>query len=60
VWPAVAELLRAEFPDLLPHYRKVLFDKKFRAEYLAALRARIDRAAKRAALSDRVAACMVQ
>jgi DNA repair photolyase len=48
VWPAVADLLRREFPDLLPHYRKMLFDQQFRSEYLAGLRARIDLAAKRA------------
>ena len=58
VWPAVAELLRAEFPELLPHYRKILFDKSSRTEYLAGLRARIDRAAKRASVADRVTPCM--
>jgi DNA repair photolyase len=58
VWPAVAELLREHFPDLLPRYRKVLFDQRPRAEYLAALRKRIDKAAKRAGVTDRVAACM--
>lgn len=58
VWPAVAELLRAHFPDLLPNYRKILFDEKSRAEYLAELRTRIDRAAERASLTDRVASCM--
>ena len=30
VWPAVAELLRKEFPDLLPAYRKILFDPSSR------------------------------
>ena len=49
VWPAVAELLRAEFPELLPQYRKILFSEKARTEYLAALRARIDLAAERPA-----------
>ena len=58
VWPAVAELLRAEFPELLPQYRKILFDATSRTEYLAELRARIDRAAKRASLAGQVAACM--
>jgi DNA repair photolyase len=58
VWPAVADLVRAEFADLLPHYRKVLFDRAFRAEYLAELRARIERAAERAGLADRMTACM--
>ena len=58
VWPAVAELLRAEFPELLPQYRKILFSEKSRTEYLAELRARIELAAERAAVADRVAACM--
>jgi DNA repair photolyase len=58
VWPAVAELLRAQFPELLPKYSKVLFSEKSRAEYLADLRARIQKAAEQAGLSDRVSACM--
>ncbi|MFZ1933392.1 MAG: radical SAM protein [Thermoguttaceae bacterium] len=58
VWHAVADLLRAEFPELLPRYQKILFDRSSRAEYLGELRARIDRAAQRASLSDRVGACM--
>lgn len=58
VWPAVARLLGAEFPDLLADYRKVLFDKLFRAQYLEAVRGRVDRAARRASLTGRVAACM--
>jgi DNA repair photolyase len=58
VWPAVAELLRAEFPDLLSGCRRMLFDAQCRAEYLAAFRARVERAARRLRLSDRVTACM--
>jgi DNA repair photolyase len=58
VWPAVAELLRAEFPELLPQYRKILFDEAWRTEYLAELRTRVERAAGRAGLAERVAACM--
>jgi DNA repair photolyase len=58
VWPAVAELLRAEFPELLPRYRTILFDHTARREYLDELRGRIDRAAQRAGMADRVAACM--
>ncbi len=58
VWPAVAELLRAEFPEFLPRYRRILFDETSRIEYLAELRVRVDRAARRASVSDRVAACM--
>jgi DNA repair photolyase len=58
VWPAVSELLRAEFPELLPKYRQVFFQLKAREEYLAELRVRIDRAAKAAGVADRVTACM--
>ena len=58
VWPAVAELLRAEFPELLPQYRKILFDAAAREDYLAAFRARVQTAARRTALADRVTACM--
>jgi DNA repair photolyase len=58
VWPAVAGLLRAKFPDLLPPYRKILFDPRSRATYLEELRSRIDDAARRKSLTDRVAACM--
>ena len=37
VWHAVADLLRAEFPELLPPYQKILFDRSSRAEYLGEL-----------------------
>jgi DNA repair photolyase len=58
VWPAVAELLRREFPDLMETYRRMLFDRSSRAAYLDKLRGRIDAAARRHSLADRVAACM--
>jgi DNA repair photolyase len=58
VWPAVAALLRAKFPELLQAYRKMLFDQPSRAEYLKELRARVKRAARRASVTDRIAACM--
>jgi len=58
VWPAVAELLRANFPELLLPYRKILFDGTSRTQYLEELRARVDDAARRKSLTDRVAACM--
>ena len=58
VWPAVAELLRANFPELLLPYRKILFDGASRTQYLEELRARVDDAARRKSLTDRVAACM--
>jgi DNA repair photolyase len=58
VWPAVAELLRARFPELLQPYRKILFDRPSRAKYLRELRGRITDGARRKSLLDRVAACM--
>jgi DNA repair photolyase len=58
VWPAVSELLRAEFPELLPEYSKILFRQGARTEYLAGLRARIELAAHRTGVSERVKACM--
>ncbi len=58
VWPAVAEVLRAEFPDLLPRYRRILFDAAARAKYLGGLQTRVRRAAERAGVADRVRACM--
>jgi DNA repair photolyase len=58
VWPAVADLLRAEFPELLQPYRKVLFDQSSRTLYLKELRTRVGDATRRKSLKDRVAACM--
>ena len=58
VWLAVAELLRVKFPELSQPYRKILFDHPSRAVYLRELRNRIDNAARRKAITDRVAACM--
>jgi DNA repair photolyase len=58
VWHAVADLLQTQFPELLPRYQRILFDPPSRSEYLSELRARVDRAAKRASLTDRVGACM--
>ena len=58
VWPAVAELLRAEFPQLWQPYRKILFDPPSRAVYLKELKARVDDAARRKSLVGRVTACM--
>jgi hypothetical protein len=58
VWPAIAELLRTEFPDLLPRYRKILFDRAARTQYLQELHGRVDDAARRMSLTERVAACM--
>lgn len=58
VWPAVAELLRAQFPELLQPYRKLLFDPSERERYLQELRNRIETAARHAGIAERVSACM--
>lgn len=58
VWPAIADLLRARFPELLQPYRKILFDQAARTQYLKELRGRVDDAARRKSLTDRVGACM--
>ena len=54
----MAELLRDHFPGLLPCYRKILFHEPTRADYLRGLRARVDRAARRASVADRVGSCL--
>jgi DNA repair photolyase len=58
VWPAVAELLRLNFPELLQPYRRILFDQPSRAIYLKDLQTRIAVAARRKSLTGRVTACM--
>ena len=58
VWPAIADLLRAKFPELLQPYRKILFDQAARTQYLKELRNRVDDAARRMSLTERLAACM--
>lgn len=57
VWPAVAELLRREFPEQSASYRRLLFDRPARAAYLAALRQRVLEIAQQAGLSERVTVC---
>ncbi len=58
VWPAVAELLRRHFPELRERYQKIFFDRSVRAAYLAELQRRVNEAAEKLGLSDRVRACM--
>lgn len=57
VWPSVADLLRRQFPDLLPSYSRVLFDARVREDYVKQLRRRVAQAARRFGLTDRVAGC---
>jgi len=54
VWPAVQEMLRRRRPDLVEHYRCVLFDPEGRREYVAELNKRIRAAAREARMSDRL------
>jgi DNA repair photolyase len=58
VWSAIAALVQREFPDLLPRYSKILFDREFRTNYLAEVRSRLERAASQSELKGRVHPCM--
>ncbi len=58
VWPSVAGLLSKRFPELRECYRRILFDRRAREEYLAEVRARVARAAGRLRLTDRLASCV--
>ena len=57
VWPAVSQLLRVRFPNLHDRYRRILFARQERAKYLGELAGRVDRAAARLSLADRVTVC---
>jgi DNA repair photolyase len=57
VWPAVSELLREQYPELLGAYQRILFDSGSREIYLAELRARVVQAAIAAGVSDRLSVC---
>jgi len=53
VWPAIQEMLRRHRPDLLGHYRAILFDAVVRDRYEADLKKRVRQVATRAGLADR-------
>jgi len=55
VWPSVQEFLRRRRGDLLDLYRRVLFDRGYRATYVAELNRRIGQAARRAGVAGRLA-----
>jgi DNA repair photolyase len=57
VWPAIAELLRRQFPDLRERYGQILYEPTIRNAYLAQLRDRVNRAAAQFFLQKRVTAC---
>ena len=48
VWPSVQQHLRRHRPDLLDHYRRVLFDAAYRAAYERQLTDRVRRSKKQA------------
>jgi len=57
VWPSVAALLRQHFPDLFASYHRLLFHGETREAYITQLRSRVGRAARRLALTERLAGC---
>jgi DNA repair photolyase len=57
VWPSVAQLLRARFPDLHEAYSRMLHHAATREAYLAAFRERVHLAARRAGIEDRLQGC---
>ena len=54
VWPAVRELLTRHYPELVEHYRRILFEEDFRGRYMEGLNQRIRQAADEAGLADRL------
>ena len=54
VWPSVQGVLGRHRPDLVPHYRRLMFDPAQRSAYERQLDARIRRAAKKAGVEDRL------
>lgn len=57
VWESIEALLRQTYPDLVDRYRRMLFSPVVRQAYLKALRERIERAARRFRLKDRLRCC---
>jgi hypothetical protein len=51
----VQALVRAQWPGLIEHYRRVLFDGAFRRQYTAELHGRIEAAAAQSGVSQRLA-----
>jgi DNA repair photolyase len=54
VWPSIQEFLRSQRSDLLPLYRRVLFDRAYRERYRAELDERVRAAADETGLADRL------
>jgi DNA repair photolyase len=54
VWPSVQGVLGRHRPDLLPHYRRLMFDPAERSAYKRQLDGRIRRAAREAGVAARL------
>jgi len=54
VWSSVRMLLAVHRPDLIGHYRRVLFERNYRRMYRADLHRRVRRAARHAGLRSRL------
>jgi DNA repair photolyase len=54
VWPALQQFLGCHRPELVEHYRRVLFDPEARAQYLQDLHQRIQQAADEAGVGERL------
>ncbi len=57
VWESLRRLLLGERPDLVERYRRILFSPAVRRAYLRGIRERVDRAARRFHMLDRLAGC---
>ena len=57
VWPSVSTFLAKRHFDLLPQYRRILFNSGERAKYLRDLRARVRKSARRLRLERRLEIC---
>jgi DNA repair photolyase len=54
VWPSIQAFLRRHRSELLPLYRRILFDRTHRERYLGDLQRRIRTAAAEAGLANRL------
>jgi len=57
VWSSVRDLLRGHRPELIGPYRRMLFNRGARAEYIGNLRSRIEDAARAAGVWERLSGC---
>ena len=57
MWPTVSTTLAKHDPELIPEYRKILYDRQVRGQYTAELHQRITREANELGLSNKVRFC---